>query len=154
FTTLLGLRLVRVVRELELYGVLEDDGRADGQVVEERRGRAERRGERVQPGHVAAFPKRVDDRGVRPQLLVLAIDLVPAAFDEMRGELRRELERVLARGEDVDGLELLLRALRHRVEGTQRLDIVAEELDADRHRRGRRVHVEDAAAARERSGLA
>ena len=64
------------------------------------------------------------------------------------------IERVLPRGKDVDGRELILRPLRDRIEGPQRLDVVAEQLHAHRHRCRRRIHVEDAAAARERARLA
>src|SRR5581483_5224749 len=71
-SALLGLRLVRVARELELDGIFEHHGRAVGKVVEQRRGRAERGGERVEAGRVAALAQRVDERRVRTEVLALA----------------------------------------------------------------------------------
>src|SRR5207245_9707052 len=47
-----------------------------------------------------------------------------------------------------------LRALRDRIEGAKRLDLITEQLDPRGLFRGSRVDVDDAAAARERTRLA
>src|SRR5207245_3898883 len=73
---------------------------------------------------------------------------------ELLGELGPALERELAGREDGERLERRLRALGHRVECAEGLDVVAEELDARRLLGGGRVHVDDPAAPRERAGLA
>ena len=59
----------------------------------------------------------------------------------------------LAHRMQVHVIDLAQRALRLGIEPAQRLDLVAEQLDAHRMRRERRVDVDHAAAHRERAGL-
>ena len=68
-----------------------------------------------------------------------------------RGDLRQlaVLGGELGGGRDLDGLGVAERALRERGEPAQRLDLVVEEVDADRALLRRRVDVEQAAADRE-----
>ena len=61
---LFGLRLERVVRELELHGVLEHDGRAIAEVIEERRGRAQRWSKGIGAGRVPALAQGIDQARV------------------------------------------------------------------------------------------
>ena len=88
-----------------------------------------------EPGEVEREPLRQ----ARAEAAEPGPDLVGAALREE--ELRRRQERELA-----DGLH---GPLVGRVEGTEAVDLVAEELDPDRQRRRRREHVDDAAPARE-----
>ena len=152
-TPLLGLRLVRIPLELELDRVLEHDARAiRREMVQQRCRRAERGRERVNTRDVAQLAERLDDPGVRRQLVMVG-ELLPAGLREAVRELRPAVERELARRQDEHAPGRLLRALRHRVERAERLDVVAEELDPDRGVRGSRVDVDDAAAPGERAGL-
>ncbi len=68
-----------------------------------------------------------------------------------RGDLRQlaVLQRQLRRRRDLDLRRVAERALRERREPAQRLDLVAEQVDADRAVLRRRVEVEQAAADRE-----
>ena len=59
----------------------------------------------------------------------------------------------LGGGRDLDALRVLQRALREGGEPAQRLDLVAEQLDAHGPLLGRRVDVEDAAAHGELAAL-
>jgi hypothetical protein len=58
-----------------------------------------------------------------------------------------------SRGENFDSVRFTGRALRLGVERAQRVDLVVEEVDADRRGAARRVDVEDGAAHRELAGL-
>jgi hypothetical protein len=69
--TLLGLRLMRVVREAELDRVLEHDGAPVAEMIEQRCGRAERGRERVGARSGAALAQRLHQRRVRLQLVLL-----------------------------------------------------------------------------------
>ena len=133
---LLGLRLERIVCELELDGVLEDHARAIAEMVEQRSGCAKSGCERVSAGRVASFAELVDELGIWSKgiggLGGGAPQLVPAGSREPLGELRCVLQRELARRKDVEMCQVRLRALRDRIEGAERLDLVAEELDARR----------------------
>jgi hypothetical protein len=142
---LLGELLVRVPREVELDRVLEYDCGPLGEVIEQRRRCAEQRRERLQAGGVRALAHRLDDRAVSAELLVRR-EILPALLGEALGEVRCALERDLARREHGDGFERVLASLRDGIEAADRLDVVAEELDADRALRSRRVDVHDPAA--------
>ena len=64
-----------------------------------------------------------------------------------------EVEPALGRGVDRDLVDRMQRALRERREGADALDLVAEELDAERLAPGRRIDVDDASAERELASL-
>ena len=142
-----GLRLVRIVREPELDRVLEDDRGAVAEMVQQRGRRSERGRERVGARRDAALAQRLDQRRVRLQLVLLATRRCPTRSGETLRERGRALERVFTRGQDVDRVGGVLRALRDRIESAERLDVVAEELDAHRHVGRGGIHVEDPAAA-------
>ena len=115
------------------------------EVLEERRPTGERPVARGR-GQLAA-PQR------RELLLGLAVVAVSRAI-----EAGREFEQGVAVGEPLAGraddrlVESLDGALRLRVEAADRLDLVAEQLDAQRQRLGGREDVEDAAAPRRLAG--
>ena len=149
---LVGHGLVRVPGECQLDGVLEHDGRrVRGQVREERRRRAQQRRERVDTRRVSTLPQPLEELRVVAERIG---EHVPAGARDALGDLGPALERELARGEDDELLEGGLRALRHRIEGPDGLDVVAEQLDPRGLGRRRGVHVDDAAAPRERARLA
>jgi len=154
---LLRLGLERIVGEVELDGVLEDDGGPFAEVIEERRCGTQSRRERVYAGRVPTLAERIDEPPVRREVgTVLAVgtrESIPAGAVEALREPRGGLERELARGQDDELFEGRLRSLRHRVERTQRLDLVAEELDARGLLSRSGVDVDDAAAPRERARL-
>ena len=60
---------------------------------------------------------------------------------------------IITRRADHESVDLAFAALRRRVERAERLDDVAEEVDAHGHLRVQRIHVEDAAAQRVFAGL-
>jgi len=155
---LLGLRLERVVSEVELDRVLEDDGRAAAEVIEEGRAGAESRRERVCARRVPTLAERIDERRVRREVRALVVIGVREPIPPRAGELVRDrgraFERELARRKNDQLLERRLRALRHRVEGAKRLDLIAEELDASGLFGRRGVDVDDPATPRERARLA
>jgi len=89
---------VRVVGEAELDGVLEHDGGAVAEVIEQGCGRAERGRECVGARRRAAFAERLDKRRVRRELVRFAARVVPLRGGETFRERGRALERVLASG--------------------------------------------------------
>src|SRR5438105_4228737 len=115
------------------------------------------RRERVHAGRVPTLAERIDEPPVRREVgTVPAIgtrESIPAGAVEALRECGRGLEGELARGKDDELFEGHLRSLRHRVKRTQRLDLVAEELDARGLLRRSGVDVDDAAAPRERARL-
>ena len=141
----LGGQLVLLGRGGEHRVLLVDDQqRALAEVVEQRRLAGERAvaGGR---GQLAAAQRRQ-----------LPGDLLDAAARPLRDaiEAAREFEQRVVVREPLAGradhrlVEALDRALRLRVEAADRLHLVAEQLDAQRQRGGRREDVEDAAAPR------
>src|SRR5439155_748474 len=120
----------------ELDGVLEDQARAGAGMVGQGTGRAKSGCERVGAGRVASSAELVDELGIWSRgiggLGGGAPQLVPAGSREPLGELRCVLQRELARRKDVELCQVRLRALRDRIERAERLDLVAEELDARR----------------------
>src|SRR5438552_18086777 len=139
--------------ELELDGVFEDDAGPIAEVIEEGCGGPERRRERVDSRRVAGLAEGIDEpsvwREVGGLLAVGVRQPVPPCANESLRERRRALERELARRENDQLLERRLRALRHGVERAERLDLVAEELDASGLLGRCGVDVDDASAARE-----
>ena len=78
--------------------------------------------------------------------------MVSSASRRRRGGGAAQGQR-LARGADEDGGERVERALRLGIEGADRLDLVAEELDANGARQRGREDVDDAAAMADVAGL-
>src|SRR5207244_3796844 len=105
--------LVRVVGEAELDRVLKDDRRTVAEMIQQRGRRSERGRERVGARRDAALAQRVDQRRVWLQLVLLATRHCPTRSGETLGERGRAVERVLTRGQDVDRVGSVLRALRH-----------------------------------------
>src|SRR6185369_1577754 len=77
FASLVGLCLMRVVRESELDGVFEYDRGALAKMVEQRRGRTECGRERIGARDGAPLAQPLDERGVRLELVFLVARHVP-----------------------------------------------------------------------------
>ena len=127
-------------------GVVDDHG-IGGQVVEQRRHRIEEQRlvelhtRRRQPLAHAA----IDAAAVRVALEARAV----AAAKVLHG-LR--IERHFARRQQPHARQRVERALRVRVESTDGLDLLVEQVDAQRRRRTHREHIEERAAHRELAG--
>ena len=143
----------------DVAGLVEDDKRAGFEVVE-----TGRRGQLRGPD-LGRIPHRHRPRlaGGQRRSQVVRFALEPGqvggqSFGQAGGGPAQPLadrghahgwQQELRRGKEdrlVDGPD---RALVGRVEGTQRIDLVAEELDPDRERQRRREHIDDAASTGE-----
>ena len=165
---LVGLAPQELRRLAEVARLVEDEQRLGPEVVERGRGREQRRPDLggVADGRGARFATGAGRsrsrsrsrsssrcRGAHEPLEVLA--------EPLRQPPRHRAEPLaqpvgpalgheeLRRREQHHALDLAGRALVGRVEGAQRVDLVAERLDPDRQLRRRREDVDDAAAARE-----
>ncbi len=162
----LGSALVRLAPEEpgrlgDIARLVEDEDRSRIEVVE-----AGRRSEVGGPnlGRVAhrKRPRRIGVRSVGPQRVVgRALEPRQVGREPLgqtgrgaaetvadRGGARRRQEE-LRRGEEHRPLDPAGRPLVGRIEGAERVDLVAEELDPDRQLHRRREHIDDAAATRE-----
>ena len=126
--------------------IVQDQQPVVGQIVQQR-------GRLVQIGHVEGD---VGERLRAAQRLEVALPARPRVgiqpdqarvWQAARRPAARSSPAPRARG-DQHGLLRVERALRHRIEGAHRLDLVAEELDAHRALQRRREEVHDAAAMR------
>ena len=130
----------------DVAGLVEDEERVGRDVVE-----AARRGEERRPDLRGV----ADVQGPRRLARLEPLEVGGEALRQLRGpapESLREPARAaeeLRRREEGHPLQRPDGPLVGRVEGAERVDLVAEELDPDRQRRRRREDVDDAAAPRE-----
>ena len=116
---------------------------ACGQIVEECRGRLEEQRQIVfQPARRAPL----GDLAIHQAGLRVALEARPIALAKPGDRLLRQRE--FTRRQHPHPLQLLLRALRLRVEGADRLDLLIEEVDAQRDLAAHREDVEQGAAHR------
>ncbi len=87
------------------------------------------------------------------QRAAAGIDVEAVAQCVQRAPDRGLVQRDLAPGQQFDAFDAFKRALRFRVERTDRIDFVVEQLDPERHLGAHREHVEQAAAHREVAGV-
>jgi len=135
--------VVLLLRRADVCGLVDDEQRVFWQMIEQRAVREEGR------VGIKALEGRAGAQGFDVVLEMDARVAVEATDVHRVSEASHALavERQLTRGADAQLVAHLRRALRRRIERADALDVVAEELDAQRLVFGRRPDVDDAAAA-------